>query len=195
MTIALAFRTERSGGRRSSGPIGWRQRDCARYPSHTTGRAVFRIRRLDPAALSDGTQRPQRRSRTLSSTVCSMGLRALRHAPTEPLACVRWYGWAFRRRNAFSRPRRLCQRCRGAGTKNSPAGCTNGSKIVTVCSAIRICSPWWTISVRRCGGRKKVRHRTRGLSKAHHCADRLANGPFPQGDPHVLRGLGNRGRP
>ena len=27
-------------------------RDCARPPSHTTGRAVFRIRRLNPAALS-----------------------------------------------------------------------------------------------------------------------------------------------
>lgn len=83
----------------------------------------------------------------------------------------------------------------GAGTKNSPAGCTNGSKIVTVCSAIRICSPWWMISARRCGGRKKMQHRTRGLSKAHHCADRLAGGPFPQGDSHVLGGLGNRVRP
>ena len=27
--------------------IGSRQRDCARYPSHTTGHAVFRIRRLE----------------------------------------------------------------------------------------------------------------------------------------------------
>ena len=31
--------------------IGSRWRDCARHPSHTTGRAVFRIRRLNAAAL------------------------------------------------------------------------------------------------------------------------------------------------
>ncbi len=33
--------------------IRWSDRDCARSPSHTTGRAVFRIRRLNPAALAD----------------------------------------------------------------------------------------------------------------------------------------------
>ena len=32
--------------------IGSRWRDCARHPSHTTGRAVFRLRRLNAAALT-----------------------------------------------------------------------------------------------------------------------------------------------
>ena len=45
-------------------PIGSSAGDCAPAPSHTTGRAVFRIRRLNAAALytvaarSDGIQNP-----------------------------------------------------------------------------------------------------------------------------------------
>jgi len=44
--------------------IGSRWRDYARHPSHTTGRAVFRIRRLNAAAFymeaarSDGIRNP-----------------------------------------------------------------------------------------------------------------------------------------
>ena len=34
--------------------IGWSAGDCAPAPSHTTGRAVFRIRRLNPATLICG---------------------------------------------------------------------------------------------------------------------------------------------
>jgi len=32
--------------------IGSSDRDCARSPSHTTGHAVFRIRRLEPAIIT-----------------------------------------------------------------------------------------------------------------------------------------------
>ena len=43
--------------------IGSGTGDCAPAPSHTTGRTVFRIRRLDPAAyllasISDGITNP-----------------------------------------------------------------------------------------------------------------------------------------
>jgi len=37
--------------------IGWSDGDCAPSPSHTTGRAVFRIRRLNPAASGRGKTR------------------------------------------------------------------------------------------------------------------------------------------
>ena len=50
--------TEYGGDTRRSGAG-----DCAPAPSHTTGRTVFRIRRLDPAAyllaaISDGITNP-----------------------------------------------------------------------------------------------------------------------------------------
>ena len=41
----------RKKSRINQSKIGSGDRDCARPPSHTTGRAVFRIRRLNPAAL------------------------------------------------------------------------------------------------------------------------------------------------
>ena len=35
--------------------IGWGHGDCAPWPFHTTGRAVFRIRRLNPAEVVSST--------------------------------------------------------------------------------------------------------------------------------------------
>jgi len=70
-------------------PIGSGAGDCAPAPSHTTVRAVFRIRRLDAAtvytgaARSDGIRNPWRLSTWLLSAFCTLGLRASRHAPRE----------------------------------------------------------------------------------------------------------------
>ena len=36
-------------------PIGWGHGDCAPWPFHTTGHAVFRIRRLNPAEVVRST--------------------------------------------------------------------------------------------------------------------------------------------
>jgi hypothetical protein len=47
--------------------IGWSAGDCAPAPSHTTGRAVFRIRRLNPAAL------PSRKIRWQQKAVAAQG--------------------------------------------------------------------------------------------------------------------------
>ena len=57
-------------------PIGSGAGDCAPAPSHTTGRAVFRIRRLNAAALyvvaarSDGITNPWRPKTALLRAVC-----------------------------------------------------------------------------------------------------------------------------
>ncbi len=51
--------------------IGSSDGDCAPPPSHTTGRAVFRIRRLNPAASSRGKIRWKRRSHSID-TRCSL---------------------------------------------------------------------------------------------------------------------------
>jgi hypothetical protein len=73
--------------------IGSGAGDCAPAPSHTTGRAVFRIRRLNAAAFymaaarSDGMTNPQRRNTVLLSAVCKPGLAAIRHAP-RPLCAT-----------------------------------------------------------------------------------------------------------
>src|SRR5512135_1306544 len=67
--------------------IGSGAGDCAPAPSHTTGRAVFRIRRLNAAALytvaarSDGMTKPQRRNTPLLNAVCRLGLAAIRQDP------------------------------------------------------------------------------------------------------------------
>jgi hypothetical protein len=74
-------------------PTGSGAGDCAPAPSHTTGRAVFRIRRLNAAALytvaarSDGITNPQRRNTALLNAVCKLGLAAIRHAP-RPLCAT-----------------------------------------------------------------------------------------------------------
>ncbi len=41
------------GEREAESRIGWGHGDCAPCPPHTTGRAVFRIRRLDTAGVTD----------------------------------------------------------------------------------------------------------------------------------------------
>ncbi len=68
-------------------PIGSGRRDFARHLSHTTGRAVFRIRRLNPVTYlvtkSDGNHNPHRFNLALLSTVLSIGLLAILHAPTD----------------------------------------------------------------------------------------------------------------
>ena len=69
--------------------IGSGAGDCAPAPSHTTGRAFGRIRRLNAAAFyvaaarSDGITNPWRRNTALLSPVCKLGLPAIRHAPRE----------------------------------------------------------------------------------------------------------------
>ena len=49
--ISISAAASRPECRRSPS-IGPRWRNCARHPSHTTGRAVFRIQRLNAAALT-----------------------------------------------------------------------------------------------------------------------------------------------
>ena len=58
--VNLFADTTYEGGASINGPflaslgakIGWSAGDCAPAPSHTTGHAVLRIRRLNPAALT-----------------------------------------------------------------------------------------------------------------------------------------------
>ena len=68
MGISPVCRLEVGGtAGRKSGRIGSGAGDCAPAPSHTTGRAVFRIRRLNAATIymgaarSEGTRNPRRR--------------------------------------------------------------------------------------------------------------------------------------
>ena len=65
--------------------IGSGAGDCAPAPSHTTGRAVFRIRRLNPAAYlaarSDGRKNPYGRKILLFRAVCNVPVPARCHAP------------------------------------------------------------------------------------------------------------------
>ena len=51
-TLMLSERGTRPPGQFFNNRIGSSDGDCAPSPSHTTGRAVFRIRRLNPAASS-----------------------------------------------------------------------------------------------------------------------------------------------
>ena len=60
---------------------------------------------------SDGSHNPHRFNLALLSTVLSIGLRAILHAPTDTVVWRKWYGLAFSRFNAFILPRLLCRRC------------------------------------------------------------------------------------
>ena len=65
------FTLSASGG---SGTYVWirsSDRDCARSPSHTTGRAVFRIRRLNPAVFTSRQGSMERESRSDAGRCCS----------------------------------------------------------------------------------------------------------------------------
>lgn len=97
--------------------IGSGAGDCAPAPSHTTGRAVCRSRRLNAAARytvaarSDGIQNPWRRNTALLHAVCTLGLAAIRHAPLELCATFNRRPLSPSRRSLRSRPRQLSQRC------------------------------------------------------------------------------------
>lgn len=97
--------------------IGSGAGDCAPAPSHTTGRAVFRIRRLNAAARytvaarSDGIQNSWRRNTALLNAVCKLGLAAIFHAPWLLCATFSKRPLSPKARSFLSRPRQLSQRC------------------------------------------------------------------------------------
>jgi hypothetical protein len=83
--------------------------------SHTTGRAVFRIRRLNSAislfARSDGIRKPKRFSIAFDKAVWTLPLVASLHAPCELKATFSIRPRRSGRRSERSRPTALCHRC------------------------------------------------------------------------------------